>query len=454
MSRDTTGISLGLGAAMHRSAVVRTWGILGAAIACLLVVVVRLATEGFIYDGTMLTLVLGTIAFETFMLVKLRGSDRTQAPSARLALVQTVFECSLPTTLLVVLWVYGRIVPPPLLVMPATVCYTVFVMLAVLHLRPWLTGLAGAFCALQHGTLVAIAFWRGDLAESLLGAAVISTYPVVLAFVGATGWFVTLWVRADVEEAVKEAQRRAEFESELAVAGTVQQGILPKSSPDLPGWTVAGWSRPAEETGGDYWDWTTLPDGRVAVSIADVAGHGLGPAIITAYCHAYARSCFVAGMGMTDALKRVASLISDEIPPDRFITYAVAAMTPDAGRVVLRSAGQAPSLLVRADTGEVEQHDANALPIGFGPDLDVDNADDLELRPGDSLVLVTDGFYEWHEPGGEQWGVGRLVASAAKHRAADPDGMIQALLADAEAFVGDTPQADDLTMVVIRRDAS
>ncbi|MEM9253063.1 MAG: PP2C family protein-serine/threonine phosphatase [Planctomycetota bacterium] len=451
MSRDTTGISLGLGAAMHRSAVVRTWGILGAGIGAFIVALFRLATEGFIYDGTLITLMLVTIAVEAAVLFNLRRSTRTEAPHRTLALVQTLFECSVPTVFLVVLWVYGRIVPPPLLVMPATVVYTVFVMLTVLHLRPWLTAVAGAFCALQHGSLVAIAAWRGDLADSILGIPVIATYPVVLGFAAATGWFVTVWVRADVDEAVAEAQRRAEFEGELAAAGAVQQGLLPKRPPALRGWTVAGWSRPAEQTGGDYWDWTALPDGRVAVSIADVAGHGLGPAIITAYCHAYARSCFVAGMGMTDALKRVASLISDEIPPDRFITYAVAAMTPDAGRVVLRSAGQAPSLLVRADTGGVEQHDANALPIGFGPDLDVDDVDDLELRPGDSLVLVTDGFYEWHEPGGEQWGVGRLLASAAKHRAADPDAMIQAILADVEAFVAGAPQEDDLTMVIIRR---
>ncbi|MEM9790024.1 MAG: PP2C family protein-serine/threonine phosphatase [Planctomycetota bacterium] len=452
MKRDPTGISLGLGAAMHRSAVVRTWGILGAAIGALIIVILRLITEGFIYDGTMLTLVWMTIAFESFMLFKLRRSDRTLAPDRTLAIVQTLYECSLPTTLLVVLWVYGRIVPPPLLVMPATVCYSVFLMLTVLHLRPWLTGLAGAYCALQHGTLVAIAFVRGDLADSLLGAAVISTYPVVLAFVGATGWFVTLWVRADVDEAVNEAQRRAEFEGELVAAGTVQQGILPKRPPDLRGWTVAGWTRPAEQTGGDYWDWTALPDGRLAVSIGDVAGHGVGPAIITAYCHAYARGCFVAGMNMTDALKRIATLIRDEIPPDRFITYAVVALTPNVGHAVLRSAGHAPNLVVRAASGEVEQHDANAYPIGFGPEIEFDDVDDLALEPGDSIVLLTDGFYEWVRPGGGQWGIARLLASASRHRHAEPAEMIAAILADVEAFAAGAAQEDDLTMVVMRRE--
>ncbi|MEM1208203.1 MAG: SpoIIE family protein phosphatase [Planctomycetota bacterium] len=451
MKRDPTGISMGLGAAMHRSAVVRTWGTLGITVAGLLVAALRIVTEGFIYDGTVLILMLGTLAFEGAVLIQLRRAERMEAPSTRLVFVQTMFECSLPTTFLIVLWVYDRIVPPPLLVTPAIMSYSVMVMLTVLHLRPWLTGLAGLYCALQHGTLVAVAAWRGDLAESQLGAAVLSTYPILLAFIAAAGWFVTTWVRTDVEEAVEEAQRVAEYEGELAAAGTVQRGLLPKTPPTLAGWAVSGWSRPAEQTGGDYWDWTEVSDGKVAVSIGDVAGHGLGPALMTASCHAYARSSLHHNEGLDLALSEFAKRLARDMPDGRFVTHAAALLSPNTAEVPYLSAGQAPSLLVRAGSGEVVAIDANGPPLGFDPDVRFDRVPTLEFAPGDALMMITDGFYEWENGDGKVWGIERLTESLGAHRQLGPAEMIAAVLGDVEAFVAGASQPDDLTAVVIKR---
>ncbi|MEM9253738.1 MAG: PP2C family protein-serine/threonine phosphatase, partial [Planctomycetota bacterium] len=97
------------------------------------------------------------------------------------------------------------------------------------------------------------------------------------------------------------------------------------------------------------------------------------------------------------------------------------------------------------------QLNADDLPLGVTADMEFTHVRELTLEPGDTLVLLTDGFFEWQNPDGEQWGIDRLVESAARHRDADPNAMIAAILADAETFVDGAAQDDDLTMVVIRR---
>src|SRR6185503_3990265 len=92
--------------------------------------------------------------------------------------------------------------------------------------------------------------------------------------------------------------------------------------PNLCGFEVAGWNQPADQTGGDYFDWQTLPDGRFAVSLGDATGHGIGPALLSASCRAYARASFLSGDpdGLLDNLNQ---LLVEDLPGNRFVTFAV-----------------------------------------------------------------------------------------------------------------------------------
>jgi serine phosphatase RsbU (regulator of sigma subunit) len=266
--------------------------------------------------------------------------------------------------------------------------------------------------------------------------------------------FVSQRVRRYVEAAVSEATRREHAEREIAAASRVQTGVLPKQPPAVRGFAIAGWTRPAEQAGGDYYDWTELPDGEVVVSIADVAGHGLGPALITAFCRAYARSTIEGSSSLGDALTRINGLIARDLPTGRFVTFAAARLTPGASDVALLSAGHGPILHYHAASGAVTALGADDLPLGIDPDLSFGAAQTIEMGSGDALVLLTDGFFEWADPTGEAWGIERLEETVRRAADQGPDALIGAMVRDVEAFAGAAPQLDDLTVVVIARGGS
>ncbi|MEO0963687.1 MAG: PP2C family protein-serine/threonine phosphatase [Planctomycetota bacterium] len=440
-----------LGRALRHSAVIRTWTVI--ILSAFLGVALTLR---YLIDPAAPTLVpislgLSVIVFESLMLWLFRRHDPERGVPAGLVVIQTVFECTIPAAASVLNWLTGAAEAWVMVVGPSLITYTMFIVLAILHLRPWLTTLAGLVCALVQGVFVAGVLTVGAVPQGVIPTGLLITYPVWLTIVGIVGGFVTARVRGYVEIAVHEAQELAVAEGEIDAASVVQRRMLPADTPALSGWTVAGWSRPAVQNGGDFWDWIARPDGRVAVSIADVAGHGLGPAVVGSACRAYARGALHDSPDLREAVRRTAGLIAGDMPPGRFVTYAVALLTPDAGRVSLLSAGHGPTLLVHAADGQVDLFEADDLPLGVTPEFTIDTVPELDLAAGDSLLLLTDGFFEWQGATSEQWGIDRLVAAAAEHRHLPPDAMIAALLADVEAFAEGTEQSDDLTAVVIRR---
>src|SRR6185437_2640953 len=105
-------------------------------------------------------------------------------------------------------------------------------------------------------------------------------------------------IRTHVAAALREAELKSKLDQvdhDLDIARSIQQDLLPAHSPILENFDVAGWNEPANETGGDYFDWQSLPDGRLAISLADATGHGIGPALVSALCRAYARANLIAG---------------------------------------------------------------------------------------------------------------------------------------------------------------
>ena len=155
-------------------------------------------------------------------------------------------------------------------------------------------------------------------------------------------------VRVHVIAALREAEsrRKAEqLEREMDIARSIQLGLLPKDLPDVPGFEIAGWSKPADETGGDYFDWLTLPDGRTIISIADVTGHGIGPALIVAACRAYFRAVAMNDQSLEEVVLHVNQLLTHDLPPAKFITAVVGILDPKEHAMQMFSAGHGPLLL-------------------------------------------------------------------------------------------------------------
>lgn len=276
----------------------------------------------------------------------------------------------------------------------------------------------------------------------LVGGAIIITTLLV-------GWVVVVSV---VNRGMSTKAQLDRIERDLDVAREIQQGLLPKEAPNTPGFDVVGWSRPADQTGGDYFDWMELPGGGTLITLADVTGHGIGPALIVAVCRAYMRATTAGiGMALEAAMSRVNDLLVTELPPGRFVTAAVGVLQPAKNELLLVSAGQAPLLFYHAVTRTVESWSADDLPLGIMGDLTFQESRRVCFEPGDALVLATDGFFEWANDAGEQYGTERLRAFVAAHAHEQPADFIRGLHEVVVAHAAGRMQPDDLTVVVIKR---
>lgn len=258
-------------------------------------------------------------------------------------------------------------------------------------------------------------------------------------------------LRDNLNRLAEERAGREKMERDLDIARQIQQGLLPSESPNVPGFEIAGWSLPAEQTGGDYFDWQPLNDGRFAVSLADVTGHGIGPALVTAVCRAYARASFLTSDDVTAMLSHINGLLADDLPSNRFITFVVALIDPAASRVQMLSAGHGPLFCYRASDDRVEDHSAHGFPFGLTQDEVYDPPLDLTMAPGDLIVLCTDGFFEWANASQELWGTERLCACIRENAQRPAAEIIAAMYESVQTFAGGTSQDDDLTAVIIKR---
>src|SRR6185295_9269565 len=145
----------------------------------------------------------------------------------------------------------------------------------------------------------------------------------IILLTGLAAAWVTRQIRTHVESAMGEAETRhqmARMEQDLSVARTIQQALLPRAAPSIPGFDIAGWNRSADQTGGDYYDWLELPDGNWIVTLADVSGHGIGPAMVTAACRAYVRASGAQHGDLASLTTRINRLLADDLPVGRFVT--------------------------------------------------------------------------------------------------------------------------------------
>lgn len=245
-----------------------------------------------------------------------------------------------------------------------------------------------------------------------------------------------------------EYAQKQRMARDLELARQIQQALFPKTNPVVAGYEIAGWNRSADETGGDCYDFISLAEGRQALLLADATGHGIGAALVIAQC----RSLLRALLSMTDDLARIAArvneILSEDLTDDRFVTAFVGLLDPRRHRLDYLSAGQGPLLFVHA--GGVEERRATGLPLAVVADMPFD-VEAFEFAPGDTVALLTDGFFETTNSAGEQYGVER-VAQVLRARAGLPlDALIRDLNDDISRFSGNAPPADDLTAVFVRR---
>ena len=249
----------------------------------------------------------------------------------------------------------------------------------------------------------------------------------------------------------KLALEKERLEREMELAAEIQMQLLPKAMPEIPGFEVVGWNRPARQVGGDYYDLPGLGSGRWGLVVGDVTGKGLPAALLVSTLHSALRLLLdrmEVGPGLIERLNRH---IFESSSANKFITLLLATVDTQDGHLAYLNAGHNPGLVVRAD-GTTVQLDSAGLPLGLLPDRQY-RADDLDLEVGDLVCLYSDGITECESPEEEEYGMERLVDLLREHRNEPLAHIIQTIDKATIDFACELPQGDDQTVVLLRRTA-
>jgi serine phosphatase RsbU (regulator of sigma subunit) len=245
---------------------------------------------------------------------------------------------------------------------------------------------------------------------------------------------------------VDRERQRQRLEQEISIARDIQQALLPRSLRDFPHLAITGTSSPCLAVGGDYYDVFPLSDNRTAFLIADVSGKGLGAALLTTMLQG-ALSGMTMGANPADVFCHINRFLCEHSEVGRYATMFFGILDPE-GRLEFVNAGHLPPLLLRA--GEVDEpFTEGGFPVGLIPDARY-VASCVALRPGDTLVLYSDGVTEAMDPDHEMFGVSRLRELLVGKHEAPLETLKNSILESVQAFSRGASQADDITLLIAR----
>ena len=193
----------------------------------------------------------------------------------------------------------------------------------------------------------------------------------------------------------RNAERRiVERQAEVDLARRIQLGFFPKIQPNLEGFSIAGASRPAQEIGGDYFDFIPFPNGHLMIPLGDVSGHGLGAAMIMAETRAYLRALGLSGMHLGTILSFANSRLIEDTNGDHFVTLFLPLLNPYSRSLIYSNAGQGPGYIFDREGDLRTTLDSTDIPLGVEPDWVFHNDRATMLESGDLVLLMTDGILE------------------------------------------------------------
>lgn len=260
-------------------------------------------------------------------------------------------------------------------------------------------------------------------------------------------------------------QKLLRVERDLQIARDIQMRTFPDKLPELPGYELAAYSEPADETGGDSYDvigyraaeaegrnaLTQEEAERVVFMLADATGHGIGPALSVTQVRAMLRIAVRMARGPVEILRLLNEQLCADLSSSRFITAWLAALDPRRHTLLTFSAGQAPLLLHRAASDRCEVFDSDTIPLGMFGGMKVPEKEPLVLEPGDLYAAISDGIFEAADPAGEEFGTERVVELLRAHREAPLAELLDSLRREVEEFTEGAPPSDDRTVILIRR---
>jgi serine phosphatase RsbU (regulator of sigma subunit) len=259
-------------------------------------------------------------------------------------------------------------------------------------------------------------------------------------------------------EAARERERLAALHRELEVAAAIQADLFPAALPVVPGYDLAVRNRPARQCGGDYYDAIARPatngaEPGLLLCVADVAGKGLPASLLMANTQATLRALSGQGAPLLDLAEQASALLFANTSENKYVTAALLELTPSSGAARFVSAGHTHCLLVRSD-GSPVWLESTGLPLGMLPPGLPFGATDLHVGPGDRLLLFSDGVTEAQDAAGEEFGEARLLELVRAAEGRSAAGLVASVFDAIDAFAGDAPQYDDITLLVLERRVS
>ncbi len=254
-----------------------------------------------------------------------------------------------------------------------------------------------------------------------------------------------------VRQQQQEAKERERIEQELRIARLIQQTLLPKTLPELPGYEVAAYYQPAREVGGDFYDFLELEDGRLGLVIGDVTDKGVPAALVMATTRTMLRAAAQRLDSPGEVLKRVNDVLVLDIPPNMFVTCLYAILDPESGRLVYANAGHDLPYRRRAGRSEgAEELRARGMPLGLMPGMGYEEKE-IVLERGEGVLFYSDGLVEAHDPRRDMFGFPRLQGLVGAQRSGG-SSLITFLLSELRRFTGEGwEQEDDITLVTLDR---
>jgi sigma-B regulation protein RsbU (phosphoserine phosphatase) len=240
---------------------------------------------------------------------------------------------------------------------------------------------------------------------------------------------------------LEESLEKRLLEEDMRMAAEIQNGLLPRQAPVVPGWGLAGSNRPCRTVGGDYYDYA-LEEGRLLMALGDVSGKGTGAALLMTVLRAAVRGHW-GERRLADAVARINRTVCQNVPSNKYATFFVAALEPESGRLTYVNAGHNPPLLVRA-TGEVETLETGGMVLGFMDSVPYADAT-VEMDSGDTLVVYSDGLTETWSTTGEEFGEDGLLDLVKRGRGLDAAALQE------DRFAAGAKATDDRTLIVLKR---
>ena len=251
-------------------------------------------------------------------------------------------------------------------------------------------------------------------------------------------------------EALASRDKLIALQNELQVASSTQQSILPRSFPQTSDYQVFANMEPARNVGGDFYDVIRLQDRHLGLAIADVSDKGVPAALFMMSSRTLLKGAAIGSLVPGEALREVNELLYEENETMMFVTVLYSIYDPDSGKLTYSNGGHDAPLLVRPDGTSELLPLTYGIALGVTPDVQF-SSHTIQLNPGESVVLYTDGVTEAMNANGEQFGVERMHEVFAGSPPKDSEQAAEAIFEAVRGFVGDTPQSDDITCLVLRR---